>query len=281
MAVRLDKDLRATIDKVVASYNRKIRYYEKQGIEGLPPKTSFQEIIDLGSRKSIMRELNALTKLNRKSIDRVVLNGNLTTTYEKEYIEGEIKRAKRLLKSRIKKLSSMELKQYGKGAGFTMGDRFAMTNLTGAMKNGRIRSDKLIANLRKYERVSDTSSSDYIDMSPNEKRSFKNLLNRIFNPYINKKLKDSYLEAFSDLGYAYGYDSKKMAEIEKKLKKLSNEEFEKLFTEDVAVKKIFDYYSIMKINLGANTLENQEAVFDLYDNLYDNLDEMIGSLQNE
>jgi hypothetical protein len=33
----------------------------------------------------------------------------------------------------------------------------------------------------------------------------------------------------------------------------------------------------MKINLGINITDNQEAVFDLYDNLYDNIDFIIGT----
>jgi Golgi nucleoside diphosphatase len=167
---------------------------------------------------------------------------------------------------------------YGKSTGFTMGDRFNINELTGALKNGKIRNDKLISNIRKYERLSTTDFSSLFSPDKKDlKESFEELLNRIENPVINKKLKESYLESLTDLGYAYGYDKEKLAEIEKKLKSLSNEEFEKLFTEDIGMQRVFSYYDILKMNMGSNFLDNQEDVFSLYDNIYDNLDEIIAN----
>lgn len=273
MAVRLDKDLRATIDKVVASYNRKINYYKRQGFNVLPEKTSYQEIINLGSRKAIQKELKLMENLNRKNLDTMVYNGNLTTKYELNYFKSKINRAKRILRGRIKKLASTELKMYGKSTGFTMGDRFNINDYTGALKQGKIRNDKLISNIRKYERLSTTSYSNYLEDS----FSIDALINRIENPLVNKKLKESYLESLTDLGYAYGYDKDKLLEIEKKLKGLSNEEFEKLFTEDIGMQRVFSYYDILKMNMGSNFLDNQEDVFSLYDNIYGNLDSIIES----
>lgn len=277
MAVRLDKDLRATIDKVVASYNRKINYYKRQGFNVLPEKTTYQEIVNLGSRKAIKQELKLMENLNRKNLDSMIYNGNLTTRYEMNYYKAKINRAKRILRGRIKNLSKTELKMYGKSTGFTMGDRFNINELTGALQQGKIRSDKLIANIRKYDRLrmldlSDLLKPDFSDL----KESVKNLLNRVENPLINTKLKESYLESLTDLGYAYGYDKDKLAEIEKKLKGLSNEEFEKLFTEDIGMQRVFSYYDILKMNIGSNFLDNQEDVFNLYDNLYNNIDDIIG-----
>ena len=280
MAVRLDKDLRATIDKVVASYNRKISYYKRQGFNVLPEKTSYQEIVSLGSRKAIQKELKLMGNLNRKNLDTMVYKGRLSTLYEKEAFESKVNHAKKLLRGRIKKLANIELKEYGKGAGFTMGDRFNILNVSEGVRKGRVRSDKLIANVRRYERVSSTSYGDYLEGTSNFKESFKNLLARIEAPFINKKLKDSYIESLTDLGHAYGYDKEKLAEMEKKIKSLSNEEFEKLFTEDVSVKRVFSYYAIMKMSVGANIMENQDEVIDLYDSLYDNLDEMIANIES-
>ena len=277
MAVRLDKTLRATIDKVVASYNRKISRYKKLGYN-VPKKAKYMDIASLPSRKSILSELKNMQKLNIKNVDSIVFKGHLTTIFEKQSLEKRLKKSTRLLKNRIIKLANTEFKMYGKETGYTFGDRASFLNLYNKLDKGQLRGDKLISSLRKYQRLSNTSLEDYYNFSESERESFNNLLTRIENPYINSKLKDNYLEALSDLGYAYGYDNEKLANMEKKLKKLTNAEFEKLFTEDLGIRKILSYYDILKINLGANNIsDNRESVFDLYDNIYDNLDKILES----
>lgn len=276
MAVRLDKDLKATIDKVVASYNQKINRYKKVGLK-VPEKTSFTKIVSLGSRKSINRELKLLQGLNKKSLDKYVYKGVLTNSYEANYFKKKIATSKRLLRNRIKKISEIELKTAGKKAGFTYGDRFNVlySNLDYSLKNGKIRNDKLISNMRKYERIATTNYKDYLSMNDKEKESFMSLLNRIENPYVNPKLRDSYIDSLTDLGYAYGYDREKLAILESKIKSLSPEEFEKVFTEDLAMQRVFSYYDILKMNAGTNIMDNKDDVFNLYDTLFDNIDDII------
>lgn len=278
MAVRLDKTLRATIDKVVASYNRKLNYYSKKGVRGLPSKVTYKDIVDLGSRKLINRELKAMQSLSGKNIKNVIVGGNLTTSFETEKIGTRLSRSKKALKLRIKRLANIEYKKFGEKAGFTMGDKVMIEDMYGSLNRGQIKSDKLISALRKYERLSKITTKEYFSMSDREKESVLNLLNRVDNPYVNPDLKKNYLEALTDLGYSYGYDNKKMAEIEKKLSGLSNEEFEKIFTEDLGVRKILSYYDIMKINLGSGVLpDNRKDVMEIYDNLFANLDAIIGA----
>lgn len=278
MGVRLDKELRATIDKVVASYNRKISYYMKKGYKGLPSKTSFREIANLGSRKLIKNELSALSKLNRKTVGSFLNQGRFVSDYEYGKIATRITRSKRALKLRINKLANLEYKKFGAKAGFTMSDKVVMEDMYGSLGKGYIKSDKLISSLRKYQRLEKISAKDFFNLSKDEQESIINLLNRIDNPYINPDLKKNYLEALTDLGYNYGYDSKKLAEIEKKLSQLSPEEFEKVFTEDLGVRRILSYYDIMKMNLAKGIgvdSRDKEEIFDIYDNIYNNLNEII------
>lgn len=276
MAVRLDKNLRATIDKVVASYNSKITRYKKQGYI-TPEKTSFKQIASLGSRASIKRELKLLQNLSKKTLDKYVYNGILTNKYEESYFKKKIQTSKRLLRNRIKKISEIEFKTAGKKAGFTYGDRFNLLygDLDSALKNGQLRNDKLISNMRKFERIATTSYGDYLQMSEESKNAFMSLLNRVENPYVNPRLRDSYIESLTDLGYAYGYDKDKLAILEKKIKSLSPEEFEKVFSEDLAMQRVFSYYDILKMNTGTNIMDNKDDVFNLYDTLYANIDEII------
>ena len=276
MAVRLDKSLRATIDKVVASYNRKITRYRKQGYS-VPEKTNYAKIIELGNRKAINRELQLMSNLNKKTLDKYVYKGVITTDYEATYFKKKVQTSKRLLRNRIRKISEIEFKTAGKKAGFTYGDRFNLlySDLDTSLKKGRLRNDKLISNMRKYERVSTTSYGEYLKWTKKEQESFMNLLNRIENPYINSRLRDSYIDALTDLGYAYGYDKEKLAILEDKIKSLSPEEFEKIFTEDLSVQRVFSYYDILKMNTGKNMVENKDDVFNLYDTLFSNIDEII------
>lgn len=275
MAVRLDKKLKATIRKEVASYNRKINYYSKKGFLGLPSKVTAKQLYALNSRKSINRELKRMKSLDSKSVDRIVINDNLVTTYEYKKIKGQLSVGKRVLKQRIKNLMDMEYKVFGNKTGIKVKDRIDLNELRERLKYGEIKDDKLISSIRKYERISRITAKDYFSMSDKEKESIGKLLNRIENPFINKKLRGNYLEVLTDLGYSYGYDSKKLAEIEEKISKLTDEEFDKMFSEDIGLKKIFNYYAIMKINLGTNFVDNKEEVFDLYNTLYENIDSMI------
>lgn len=277
MAVRLDKNLRATIDKIVASYNQKLRYYDKKGYTGLPSKASVKRIKSLSSRKAINKELTLLKELNKSSLEKVYYGDLVGTRYEKKYFEDRLKSSKLALRKRIKNIGKMEFKTAGKGAGFTYADRFDLLygNIDEGLNKGRIRSDKLISNMRKYERISTTSYKDYLSMSKEEKESFMNLLERAETPYINPKLKEQFLNSMNDLGYAYGIDKEKLALIEKKVTSLNNDEFDRVFTRDLAVQKIFDYYYLMKMQLGRNSIENQEEVKDLFETLYSNIDEIV------
>lgn len=276
MAVRLDKNLRATIDKVVASYNRKITKYKKLGYK-VPEKTTYFDVIKLGNRKSINRELKLLSAFNKKSLDPYVYKGVLTNKYEADYFKKRITSTKRILKNRIKKISEIEFKAAGKKAGFTYADRFDLlySDLASSMNIGRVKNDKLLSTMRKYEIISGTNYSDFLKMSNADKEAFLNLLNRSENPYVNPKLRDNYVDSLLDLGYAYGYDKDKLKIITEKIKSLKAEEFEKVFTEDLAVQRVLSYYNVLKMSLGKNILDNKNDVFDLYDTLFENIDSII------
>ena len=167
-----------------------------------------------------------------------------------------------LHRNRIKKISEIEFKTAGKKAGFTYGDRFNLLygDLDSALKNGQLRNDKLISNMRKFERIATTSYNDYLTMGEDARIAFMNLLARVENPYVNPRLRDSYIESLTDLGYAYGYDKDKLAILEKKIKSLSPEEFEKVFSEDLAMQRVFSYYDILKMNTGTNIMDNKETI---------------------
>lgn len=275
MAVRLDKNLRATIDKVVASYNRKITRYKKLGY-ATPSKVSYFDIAGMSSRKNILKELKMMSSYNKKTASKALMMGKWTSGYEQRYIKEHMKTSKKALEKQIKTLMNTEYKIMGNKAGFTMGDKAMMSNLMNNLDNGNIKSDKLISALRKYKILNETNIKDYYSMDEEKKEAFKRLLYRAENPYVNPELKTNYIEMLEDLGYAHGYDQKKLKELVKKIKGMNGAEFDKLFSEDLGVRKLTNYYAILKINMGGeNSLDNVDEVRDLFDNLYGNIDELI------
>lgn len=277
MAVKITNDYKATIKKSVASYNRKITYYRKKGYRNLPSKTSVKAITGLENRKLINRELKLMSNLNKKSLDAIVVKNELSSIYERNYFNEKLKASKKALRIRIKNIGETEFKVAGRGAGFTYNDRFKLLykELDEGLNYGRLRNDKLISNMRKYQKISSTSFADYLKMSKDEKQSFMNLLARSETPYINPKIKQSFIDSLNDLGYAYGIDKSKLAIIEKKIMGLSDDDFDRVFTQDLAMQKVFDYYYIMKMQLGSNAFENKNEVEGLFDALYSNIDEII------
>ena len=67
----------------------------------------------------------------------------------------------------------------------------------------------------------------------------------------------------------------------KKLMKLKPNDFLRLFKEDKSIRAILDYYPIVTSNFDFNTgmyvnrMDYQEDVMNLYDALYDNLDDIL------
>ena len=260
MAVRLDKNLRATIDKVVASYNRKITRYKKLGY-ATPSKVSYYDIAGMSSRKNILKELKMMSSYNKKTASKALMMGKWTSGYEQSYIKEHMKTSKKALEKQIKTLMNTEYKIMGNKAGFTMGDKAMMSNLMNNLDNGNIKSDKLISALRKYKILNETDIKDYYSMDEEKKEAFKRLLYRAENPYVNPELKTNYIEMLEDLGYAHGYDQKKLKELVKKIKGMNGAEFDKLFSEDLGVRKLTNYYAILKINMGSeNSLDKSRGI---------------------
>mgnify|MGYP003308080873 CR=1 FL=1 len=97
---------------------------------------------------------------------------------------------------------------------------------------------------------------------------------------------ENYLKMLTDLGYYYKYPKKKMKVIKDKLMALDKSDFLELFRSDKAISAVLNYYPVVtgQINLknrrgkndvGINPKDIEEDVFSLYDNIYDNLDDIL------
>lgn len=259
MAIRYDKKLNAEIRKQVNNFNAKIRYYEKQGKLLLPEKVSISDIKDTSyTRQDIRRKLNRLKRLNKKSVELVTSKGGVTSTiYEKRNLEIEFMRASRKINNKIKKFKQTRVRSFGKNEDVTIAEMFG-EEMQNVMSKRQILNENKISNLNLKER-----------------ERLKRLLTRINNQQISPTFKNNYIDALTSTGYFYDYDTDKLKTIEDKLDKLTDEDFTSLFSSDVGIKSILDYYKLLKMQSGFNPSDAKDDVKQVYDAIYDNIDDIL------
>ena len=88
--------------------------------------------------------------------------------------------------------------------------------------------------------------------------------------------KENYFEMLTDLAYYFNYDNEKLELLKKKLMNLDPNDFLKLFKEDKSIRAILDYYPMVTNTFNAiNPDDIKDDVTGLYDNLINNIDEII------
>ena len=104
-----------------------------------------------------------------------------------------------------------------------------------------------------------------------------------WNFSMNTTFKKNYENMLFDMAYYFNYDATKVKELKEKLNELNPSDFLRLFREDKSIRAILDYYPVVtesfkpnKKNIPTiNPDDIKEDVKDLYDNLIDNLDEIM------
>ena len=264
MAIRYDKKLTNEINKVVRNFNSKINRLEKlQNDLLLPDKISKKSLTEeYYTRKDLQRKLNELKRFSTRGIEKTITtkSGLKLSEYELINLKKESARVKRNLTREIKNLRSTKPKVFGKVQTATfaqMGDNLYLNLLARreALEKGNIEN-----------------------LTKEEYESFKKLVRKTAKnkQYMNSVFKDNYKKMLTDLGYYYNYDKDKMQVLEKRLDKLNSNEFLKLFQNDKSIKAIIDYYPIITDTLSSiNPKDIQDDVKVLYDNLIDNIDDIL------
>ena len=99
--------------------------------------------------------------------------------------------------------------------------------------------------------------------------------------YMDYVFKENYFEMLTDLGYYFNYDKEKLDNLKNQLMELNTNDFMKLFREDKSIRAILDYYPVVTESFKPKNIPTinpddiKEDVKDLYDNLIDNLDEIM------
>ena len=264
MAIRYDKNLNSEINKVIRNFNNKINRLEKlQNDLILPDKITKKSLIDsYYARKDLKRKLDELKRFSTRGIERTITtkSGLKISEYELINLKRESARIKRNLTREIKNMRTSKPKIFGKVQTATfsqMGDTLYLNLL--ARREALEKGDITKLSKEEYERY--------------KKLVIKTAKNK---EYMNNIFKDNYKKMLTDLGYYYNYDKDKMQVLEKRLDKLTPNEFLKLFQNDKSIKAIIDYYPIITDTLSSiNPKDIQDDVKVLYDNLIDNIDDIL------
>jgi len=267
MAIRYDKKLNQQINRTIKNFNQKIARLEKEQKQMLPTRiTKSQLKSDVYTRNELKRRLKQLQRFSVRGAEEIITTkgGVRLTQYELNELKRENARVKRNITRELNRLKVNKPKVFGKIQSSTfseMGDTEYL-NLVA-------RREALEKNITK--------------ISKEEFERLKKLVEKTgrSQQYMNNVFKENYFEMLTDLAYYYGYDNNKLIEMKKKIMKLKPNDFLKLFKEDKSIRAILDYYPIVTSNFDFNSgmyvnrMDYQEDVLNLYDSLYDNLDDIL------
>lgn len=265
MAIRYDKKINQEINRTIKNFNQKIARLEKTERNLiLPEKINKKELKkDVYTRTELKRKLRELQRYSTRGIEETIRTkgGVELSRYELINLKKESARVKRNLTREINKMKMSSPTIFGKETARTfaqMGDTHFL-NLQArrnALEKGDI-STLTGEQLKQYKQL-----------------VFKTARNKV---YLNSVFKDNYLKMLTDLGYYYGYDKEKLDYLKTQINDLEGNNFYKLFNNEKSIKAITDYYpAVVSGSIsGLNPDDVKEDITNLYDNLIDNLDEIL------
>ena len=262
MAIRYDKKLNQEINRTIKNFNQKIARLEKQERELLPSKITKKELkSSVYNRTELRRKLKELQRFSKRGAEDIIATGGgaRLTRYDYQNIKRENTRIKRNITREINRLRVEKPKIFGKAQSSTFSEMGDTDYLN------------LVARRKALEK-------DINKLSRDELERFRKLIEKTgkSQQYMNSIFKENYFEMLTDLAYYFDYDNNKLNLLKQKLMKLKPNDFLKLFKDDKSIRAILDYYPVVTNSFNAiNPDDIKEDVVNLYDNLIDNIDDII------
>lgn len=262
MAIRYDKKLNQEINRTIKNFNQKIARLEKQDRELLPSKITKKDLkSNVYTRTELYRKLKELQRFSNRGAEDIIVTGGgaRLTRYDYQNIKRENTRIKRNITREINRLRVEKPKIFGK----TQSSTFSEMGDTDYLN--------LVARRKALEK-------DINKLSKEELERFRKLVEKTgkSQQYMNSIFKENYFEMLTDLAYYFNYDNDKLNLLKQKLMKLKPNDFLKLFKDDKSIRAILDYYPVVTNSFNAiNPDDIKEDVVNLYDNLIDNIDDII------
>lgn len=307
--IRYDNDLKLRIAKTVRNYNQKIeriRKYDDAYNYQTPEKVSTRLLKkNVYTRRELIRKLNELERFTKRGAENLIQTsgGYVLSRYEYENLKRERARVKRNISREMKRLEIEKPKVYGKEQARTyaeMGDTY-YTNL----RDKRKRLEENIDTLKReeFERfqsfVYKTGRNLEYQNSLFRENYKKMLTDLAYYTGYDKERMTLDKEKFEKLSRKRNFE-----EIVKKLNLKVNDEgnvtinkikyleyaidnikngnkFYKLFNEEKSIKTIIEYYlptTIRKGNKPINPNDIKDDVYQNYNILIENIDDIIGTL---
>lgn len=262
MAIRYDKKLNQEINRTIKNFNQKIARLEKEQRDLLPSKITKKNLkSNVYTRTELKRKLKELQRFSTRGAEEVITTrgGVRLTKYELNEIKRENARVKRNITREINRLKVEKPKIFGKKQTSTyseMGDHDFLN---------------LVARRKALEKdVNKLSREEFERFTKLVAKTGKN------QQYMNNIFKENYFDMLTKTTYYFDYDKEKLAYLKDKLMKLQPNDFLKLFREDKSVRAILDYYPVVTNSFNAiNPDDIKEDVVNLYDNLVNNIDEIV------
>ncbi len=262
MAIRYDKKLNQEINRTIKNFNQKIARLEKQDRELLPSKITKKDLkSNVYTRTELYRKLKELQRFSNRGAEDIIATGGgaRLTRYDYQNIKRENTRIKRNITREINRLRVEKPKIFGKIQSSTFSEMGDTDYLN------------LVARRKALEK-------DINKLSKEELERFRKLVEKTgkSQQYMNSIFKENYFEMLTDLAYYFNYDNDKLNLLKQKLMKLKPNDFLKLFKDDKSIRAILDYYPVVTNSFNAiNPDDIKEDVVNLYDNLIDNIDDII------
>ena len=213
------------------------------------------------TRTELYRKLKELQRFSSRGAEDIIATGGgaRLTRYDYQNIKRENTRIKRNITREINRLRVEKPKIFGKIQSSTFSEMGDTDYLN------------LVARRKALEK-------DINKLSKEELERFRKLVEKTgkSQQYMNSIFKENYFEMLTDLAYYFNYDNDKLNLLKQKLMKLKPNDFLKLFKDDKSIRAILDYYPVVTNSFNAiNPDDIKEDVVNLYDNLIDNIDDII------
>lgn len=260
--IRYDKKLNQEINRTIKNFNQKIARLEKENRQMLPSKITKRQLKEnVYTRTELNRKLKELQRFSRRGVEEVITTsgGVNLTIYELDKIKRENARIKRNISREINRLKTSKPKIFGKTTTSTyseMGDTDYLNLIA--------RRKALDKNIQKLSREEFERFSKLVERTGRSQQ------------YMNTIFKENYFDMLTKTAYYFDYDNAKLEKLRNKLMQLKPNDFLKLFKEDKSIRAILDYYPVVTNNFNAiNPDDIKDDVVMLYDNLIDNIDEIV------
>ena len=214
------------------------------------------------SRKELNRTLASLKRFSQRGAEDTIIlpSGEFISNYELKELKRESARLQRNLTRRINELAGTTPKVAGIKQDYTYAEM------------GDMRLNNMIAKRDTLKRMSKTITKG------GDLKNFTKLLETTRNKqnYQISIFKNNYLDKMLMYqAYSIGYDQDRINEIKEKLNRLSDKDFLKFFDEEKIVQMVRDKYQDSKGMTGENYFSFEEQMRDIFDELYDNIDDYL------